>query len=71
MLFDIRRMNLVVNGFGFGHNPVSKEWATHRWKSEWELFLRLESSKAEAGYAEIKNIYNIVMRSGRAKENLL
>ena len=22
MLFDIRRMNLVVNGFGFGHNPV-------------------------------------------------
>ena len=23
MLFDIRRMNLVVNGFGFGHNPVS------------------------------------------------
>ena len=48
-----------------------KEWATHRWKSEWELFLRLESSKAEAGYAEIKNIYDIVMRSGRANENLM
>lgn len=48
-----------------------KEWATHRWKSEWEMFLRLESSKTESGYAEIKNIYDIVMRSSRAKENLL
>lgn len=47
-----------------------KEWATHRWKSEWEMFLRLESSKSEPGYAEIKNIYDIVMRSSQAKENL-
>ena len=48
-----------------------KEWATHRWKSEWEMFLRLDSSKREPGYAAIKNIYDIVMRSSRAKDNLL
>jgi hypothetical protein len=47
-----------------------KEWATHRWKSEWETFLRLESSKTEPGYLEIRNIYDIVMRSSRAKESL-
>ncbi|KAL3793179.1 hypothetical protein ACHAW5_001407 [Stephanodiscus triporus] len=47
-----------------------KEWATHLWKAEWETFLSLESSKAEPGYMQIKNIYESVMNSSRAKSNL-
>jgi hypothetical protein len=43
-----------------------KTWATKRWKSEWETFLHLDSSKAEPGYMQIKNIYESVVNSSRA-----
>lgn len=43
-----------------------KTWATKRWKSEWETFLHLDSSMAEPGYMQIKNIYESVVNSSRA-----
>lgn len=46
-----------------------KTWATTRWKSEWEAFLDLESSKAEPGYMQIKNIYESVVKSSRRSTN--
>lgn len=46
-----------------------KTWATTRWKSEWEAFLELDSSKAEPGYMQIKNIYESVVNSSRGSTN--
>lgn len=40
-----------------------KEWASTRWRYEWEAFLGLESSKSEPGYHQIKQIYDSVMGS--------
>jgi len=40
-----------------------KEWASTRWRYEWEAFLGLESSKSEPGYLQIKQIYDTVMSS--------
>jgi len=48
-------------------NGKWKEWATIRWREEWEAFLGLESSKADPSYSQIKNIYDAVMNSSRAK----
>ncbi len=42
-----------------------KTWATTRWKSEWEEFLELDSSKLEPGYMQIRNIYESVVNSSR------
>ena len=46
-----------------------KEWATTRWREEWQTFLSLDQSRSEPGYEQIKNIYNAVMNSSgkRAK----
>ena len=46
-----------------------KEWATTRWREEWQTFLSLDQSRSEPGYEQIKNIYNAVMDSSgeRAK----
>ncbi|KAL7537332.1 hypothetical protein ACHAXR_007740 [Thalassiosira sp. AJA248-18] len=44
-----------------------KEWATLRWREEWETFLGLESSKTEPDYYQIKSIFDAVMKSSRAK----
>ena len=43
-----------------------KNWATTRWKSEWEQFLELDSSKLEPGYMQIRNIYESVVNSSQA-----
>ncbi|KAL3790678.1 hypothetical protein HJC23_009778 [Cyclotella cryptica] len=40
-----------------------KAWATSRWKEEWELFLKLDSSKTEQGYDQVKSMYDAVMGS--------
>ncbi len=56
-------------GASYGSNNW-KEWATRRWKEEWETFLSLESSKAEPGFTQIKHIYESVMKSSRDKANL-
>ncbi|KAL7548887.1 hypothetical protein ACHAWF_012162 [Thalassiosira exigua] len=44
-----------------------KEWATIRWREEWETFLDLESSKDEPGYSQIKTIFEAVMKSSHEK----
>lgn len=45
-----------------------KEHATIRWREEWEAFLRLDSSKADPSYSQVKNIYEAVMQSSQAKK---
>ena len=52
---------------GGGNHNDWKSWATTRWREEWEAFLGMESSKAEPGYAQIKQIYDTVMNSSRSK----
>lgn len=52
-----------------GESSAWKEWATIRWREEWEVFLGLESAKTEPGYSQIKNIYDLVMNSSQAKAN--
>ena len=47
-----------------------KEWATKRWREEWETFLSLDQSKSEPGYEQIKNIYNAVMDSSSEKAKM-
>ena len=46
-----------------------KGWATTRWQEEWGTFLKIESSRAEPGYDQVKSIYQSVMKASSSKAN--
>jgi len=72
---SITTFPIVDDIFDYGNNETNwwssesneyndwKEWASTRWRYEWEAFLGLESSKSEPGYLQIKQIYDAVMGS--------
>jgi len=62
---DIFDYNNETNWWSSESNEYNdwKEWASTRWRYEWEAFLGLESSKSEPGYLQIKQIYDSVMGS--------
>jgi len=62
---DIFDYNNETNWWSSESNEYNdwKEWASTRWRYEWEAFLGLESSKSEPGYLQIKQIYETVMGS--------
>ena len=62
-IFEYGSNNIETNWWSSESNEYNdwKEWASTRWRYEWEAFLGLESSKSEPGYLQIKQIYDAVM----------
>ena len=46
-----------------------KAWATKRWQRSWEQFLEIDSAREEADYHSVKQIYDSVMKSSRARSD--